>query len=376
MAMSSSTRSEATAGDRFAALAGARPRQARGRAAGVCAALGLILALAGCASARPATDGVALLPDLAASGHVWHWTGQCPFGPAAGSHCAAAGPVLRSAQLTGDGWNLGSAGSTGSLAMSVDSQGSVTMAGSFARTAPCLAPTCLAPSAYTWVRAFPSVLYGVNQCHAGTSPPASARLPFPMRLSAIPSRLIGVTAYSARTSQVTYDVAYDLWLHDSSTRQPCRSEGTLEIMVWTDYDQRALLPASMQIGTASIPFAVDGVPRPDASAWSVYASNIDTAGRTAPWGGTLWFVPDHAGVVSHGRVSVDLSSVLSAAGDLLHADYGWPELGRRYWLDTAAFGVEFGPASGGPVDAGPTRFSAQISAYCLDPGSTLDRAPC
>ena len=56
----------------------------------------------------------------------------------------------------------------------------------------------------------------------------------------------------------------------------------------------------------------------------------------------------------------------SAAGDLLHADDGRPELGRRDRLDTAAFGVEFGPASGGPVDAGPTRFSAQISAYCLD----------
>ena len=124
-------------------------------------------------------------------------------------------------------------------------------------------------------------------------------------------------------------------------------------MVWTDYDARALLPAGMQVGTASIPFAVDGVARPGTQAWSVYASNIDRDGRTAPWGGTLWFVLNGADVVSHGRVSVDLSAVLSAAGRLLHDNYGWPELGQHYWLDTASFGVEFGPASGESDGLGP-----------------------
>ena len=173
-----------------------------------------------------------------------------------------------------------------------------------------------------------------------------------MRLDSIPAHLIGVTAYSAQTSQVTYDIAYDLWLHQTGTTQPCRSEGTLEIMVWTDYAARALLPASMQVGTATIPYAVGGVARPGSQTWSVYASNIDRDGRTAPWGGTLWFVPGPADVVGHGRVSVDLSAVFSAAGLLLHDNYGWADLARHYWLDTASFGVEFGPASGDPVDSG------------------------
>ena len=77
--------------------------------------------------------------------------------------------------------------------------------------------------------------------------------------------------------------------------------------------------------------------------------------------------------MGHGRVSVDLSAVFSAAGLLLHDNYGWADLGRHYWLDTASFGVEFGPASGDPMDSGPARFSAQISAYCLDVHAALPR---
>jgi hypothetical protein len=192
-----------------------------------------------------------------------------------------------------------------------------------------------------------------------------------MRLDAIPPHLIGVTAYSAKTSHVTYDISYDLWLHPTGTTRPCRTQGTLEILVWTDYDARALLPPSMQVGTAAIPSAVDGVARPVSQTWSVYASNIFGDGRTAPWGGTLWFVPARADVVRHGRVSIELSAVLSAAKLLLHDNYGWPRLGQRYWLDTASFGVEFGPASGDPMDSGPSRFSTRISAYCLDVQTTL-----
>jgi Glycosyl hydrolase family 12 len=319
---------------------------------------------------------VTLLPDPAASGHVWHWTVQCPFGPATTAGCEHAGPVVGAAQLTGDGWNLGGSGNPGSLDMSVSSRGAVTITAGFASAPPCTAATCLAPSAFTWVRGYPSVLYGINQCHADTSPPQSRLLPLPMRLASIGPRLIGVTAYSTNTARVTYDVAYDLWLHDTSTKRPCRSEGTLEIMVWTDYADRALLPGGMQVATASAPFAVDGVTRTGARAWSVYASNIDAAGRTAPWGGTLWFVLDRADTVSHGRVSVDLSAVLSAAELLLQDNYGWPRLGRRYWLDTASFGVEFGPANAGATDPGPARFSVQISAYCLDVQSTLATAAC
>jgi hypothetical protein len=336
----------------------------------------MALLLGACGSAAPTSPGVALLPDPGAANHIWRWTAHCPLAPAAGEGCGAAGPILGSAQLNGDEWNLGGAANAGSLDMSAGPGGAITINGSFAAAPPCTEPACLAPSAYTWVRGYPNVLYGINQCYAATSPPSSPQLPFPVRLDSIPSHLIGVTAYAAQTSQITYDVAYDLWLHQTGTKRPCRSEGTLEIMVWTSYDARALLPAGMQVGTASIPYAVDGVARPGTQAWSIYASNIDRDGRTAPWGGTLWFVPGQTGTVSHGRVSVDLSAVFSAAGLLLRHNFGWPELGQHYWLDTASFGVEFGPPSGNPVDPGPARFSAQISAYCLDVRSTVRDASC
>ena len=224
-------------------------------------AITVALLVAACGSADPPRPYVALLPAQGASSHVWRWTPQCPIGPAASKGCGAAGPVLGFAQLNGDEWNLGGPADAGSLDMSVGSAGAVTIKGLFTRTAPCTESACLAPSAYTWVRGYPSVLYGVNQCHADTSPPKSPQLPLPMRLDSIPPHLIGVTAYSASTSQVTYDVAYDLWLHPTDTRRPCNSEGTLEIMVWTDYDARALLPAGMQVGTATIPSAVNGVAR-------------------------------------------------------------------------------------------------------------------
>jgi hypothetical protein len=258
----------------------------------------------------------------------------------------------------------------------VGSGGAVTIGGSFARTPPCTDPSCLAPTAFTWVRGFPDVSYGTGLCDAGTSPPASRQLPLPMRLSSIPPHLIGMTSYSAQTSQVTYDIAYDLWLNDTGTKRPCKSSGTLEIMVWTDYDAQALLPASLQVGTANVPFAVDRAARPGTGAWSVYASNIGTDGRTVPWGGTLWFVLDRGDIVSDGHVSVDLSAVLSAAGHILHDVYAWPDLAAHYWLDTANFGVEFGPVSGHPMDSGPSRFSVQISGYCLDVRSTPAGAPC
>ena len=260
--------------------------------------------------------------------------------------------------------------------MSRASGGAVKIAGRFARTAPCTDSACIAPSALTWVRGYPNVLYGVNQCYAATSPAPSPRLPLPMRLDSIPPHLIGVTAYSAHTSQVTYDVTYDLWLNPSATKRPCLSQGTLEILVWTDYDARALLPASLQVGTAEIPAAVNGVARSGSNSWSIYASNIYNDGRTAPWGGTLWFVPARAQTVRRGRVSVDLSAVFAAAGTLLQRNYGWPAVANHYWLDTASFGVEFGPPSGNPTDSGPSNFTARISAYCLDTRTTPADAAC
>jgi hypothetical protein len=334
---------------------------------------GLLLASCG---GGPRRAGVWLLPTSTGISRSWHWTARCPAGPAAAAGCQRAGPVLGFAQVNGDEWNLGGVATAGSLDMSVDSRGALTIKGGFASTPPCTAQACLAPSAYTWVRGFPDVSYGVSQCHADTSAPESPLLPLPMRVGAIVPRLIGVTAYSASTSGATYDIAYDLWLHQTGTKRPCLSDGTLEIMVWTDYDEKALLPSGMQVGTASVPFAVGGVAHPGTNGWSVYASNIYQRGSTAPWGGTLWFIADRADVVGRGRVSVDLSAVLAAAGQLLRDNYSWPDLSRHYWLDSAPFGVEFGPVSGDPVDSGPSRFSVRISAYCLDEQSTLADATC
>ena len=341
------------------------------------AALAAAALLGGCGAAKkPSRSEVAVVPAATASGRAWRWSATCPYAPAAADGCSKAGPILRFAQLNGDEWNLGGPAGAGAVEMSVGSRGAVTIRGGFARTEPCTASTCVAPSAFTWVRGYPNVLYGLNQCYGATSPATSPLLPLPLRLDSLPPRLTGVTDYSTQTSHVTADVTYDLWLHPSATKRPCRTQGTLEILVLTDYDARALLPASLEVGTAAIPSAVDGVARPAAHTWSVYASNVYGDGRTAPWGGTLWFVPGPADAVAHGRVSVDLSAVFSAAELLLQDNYGWPALSDHYWLDTASFGLEFGPPSGVPLDSGPARFSARISAYCLDARTAPQRAAC
>jgi len=197
-----------------------------------------------------------------------------------------------------------------------------------------------------------------------------------MRVSAIPSDLIGTTAYSSRTPRVTYDIAYDLWLNKSGTKRPCRTSGTIEVMIWTDYDQRALLPQSMQVATASIPYAVNRTVEPGKQAWSIYVSNVYENGGTAPWGGTFWFVLNEADVVRKGTVSVDISSVLSSVGILLQDDYHWANFRRSYWLDTIPFGMEFGPPSGNLYSTGSSYFSLKLSSYCLDVGTTLSRASC
>jgi hypothetical protein len=87
-------------------------------------------------------------------------------------------------------------------------------------------------------------------------------------------------------------------------------------------------------------------------------------------------VPDRADVVRAGRASVDLSAVLAAAGRLLRDSYGWSDLASRYWLDTVSFGVEFGPPGGRAGDAGPSRFSARVSMYCLAVRATVASASC
>jgi hypothetical protein len=348
--------------------------RARSSAVAILGAVALSL-LTACGSSRQPNAHLELVPAEKRDGPTWRWTSQCTLEPAARTGCQAASPILGFAQLNGDAWNLGGPAGGGSLDMAVASDGAVAIAGHFAAASPCTASTCLAPSANTWVRGYPNVLYGLNQCYADTSPRPSPELPLPIRLDAIPPRLVGVTAYSTEISRVSYDVAYDLWLNPTGTKRPCRAKGTLEILVMTDYSAHAVLPPELEAGTAQIPVALAGAkahPQP----WSIYASNIGGNGWTQPWGGTIWFVPDRANVVARGRVSVDLSAVLAAAGRVLHRNYGWADPAKRYWLDTVSFGVEFGPSSGDPYEAGPLRFSARISAYCLLTGTTVERASC
>jgi hypothetical protein len=317
------------------------------------------------------------VPVAAAKAQAWRWNATCQFGPYTVKACGRAGPDLGAAQLDGDEWNLGDSGAMpGSLGMSVNSAGALAVHGDFPATPPCTKRTCLAPSAYTWVRGYPSVLYGVNQCHATTSPPVSPLLPLPMRVGALPSDLIGTTTYALDAPRVTYDVAYDMWLNRSGTKRPCITNGTLEVMVWTDYDQRAQLPGSMEVAAASIPFSVNGVTESGKSAWGVFTSNVYGGGRTAPWGGTIWFVLTAADRVSKGTVSVDLSSVFSAVGTLLQDRYGWRSFRDNYWLDTVPFGMEFGPQDGSTTGSGASYFSLNLSAYCLQPGTTLPKATC
>lgn len=197
-----------------------------------------------------------------------------------------------------------------------------------------------------------------------------------MQVSSIPTDLIGTTTYSAHTPHVTYDIAYDMWLNRSDTKTPCKTDGTLEVMVWTDYNERALLPQSVKAGTGNVPFKVNGSIHSGYGAWSIYVSNVFQGGHTVPWGGTVWFILDQAHTVSKGTVSVDLSTVLSEVGALLQNNYGWTRFRSHYWLDTIPFGMEFGPESATPSGAGPSSFSLRLSSYCLGAGMTLSEASC
>lgn len=341
----------------------------------VVAVCGITSALTACGSVH-AARGVSLLPDTGAENRTWQWTPACELGPSTPRTCAPSGPNLGPAQLNGDEWNLGAdLEHPGSLTMSVDSRGALTMRGRIPSAPPCTESTCIAPSANTWVRGYPNVLYGINQCSARTSPPVSPSLNLPMRVSSIPADLIGTTTYSSEAPHLTYDIAYDMWLNNSNTKTPCKKDGTLEVMVWTDYDQQAVLPDTVT-ETASIPFKVNGIMNPGSGAWSVSVSNVSKGGHTEPWGGTVWFVLNKADVVHSGTVSVDLSTVLSEVGTLLQNTYGWHTFQKSYWLDTVPFGMEFGPESATLTGAGPSNFSLHLASYCLGVAMTVSEAGC
>jgi hypothetical protein len=220
------------------------------------------------------------------------------------------------------------------------------------------------------------VLYGVDQCHADTSPTPSPDLQLPARVDSIPGELIGRAAYDAHGETVAYDVAYDLWLSPSATETPCQSDGTVEVMIWTDYDAQALLPEAVKAGTTTIPYAVNGAFHSGEQAWSVYANNIYGNGHTVPWGGTVWLVLNAPNVVKQGTVTVDISAALADVGGLLQRNYGWAPFESSYWLDTVAFGMEYGPADAKPYSSGPAKFSWDLSAYCLQAGTTVASTSC
>jgi hypothetical protein len=226
------------------------------------------------------------------------------------------------------------------------------------------------------VRGYPNVLYGIDQCNAKTSPPTSAGLRLPMQVRALPTNLVGTTTYDARPSHVTYDVAYDMWLNASGTKTPCRTDGTVEVMVWTDYNARALLPDGVKVGTTSVPFATNGASDPGNQAWSVYVNNVFAKGHTVPWGGTVWLVLDRSHTLRQGTVSVDLGAALNAVGTLLQNNYGWTDFAGKYWLDTVSFGMEYGPENADPYGSGPVDFSLNLSSYCLQAKTTVSAARC
>jgi hypothetical protein len=280
------------------------------------------------------------------------------------------------AQLAGNEWNLGGSPETGSVDISVNSSGAVHVEGNLSSTPPCTDPSCVAPQANTWVRGYPSVVYGIDQCHAATSPRPSAVLPLPSKVASIPSSLTGSTTYDIRPSEVTYDIAYDLWLSSSGTKTPCQTDGTLEVMVWTDHDARSLLPGSLRVGTASVRFAANGDVHSGKDAWSVYVDNVYGSGHTAPWGGTVWLVLDAGHTVKHGAVTVDITAALASVGSLLQNRYGWSNFATNYWLDTIAFGMEFGPDNADPYGVGPTDFAFDLTSYCLGVGATVASPAC
>ena len=130
-------------------------------------------ALVACGDAEEASGRINLLPFAEANGDAWAWSSACRAGPHGATGCEAAGPTLGPSQLAGNPWNLGGDQATGSVRMSVNSAGGLEVHGDLSSAPPCTDPTCIAPEANTWVRGYPSVLYGIDQCNASTSPPQS-----------------------------------------------------------------------------------------------------------------------------------------------------------------------------------------------------------
>jgi hypothetical protein len=108
----------------------------------------------------------------------------------------------------------------------------------------------------------------------------------------------------------------------------------------------------------------------------VCASNVFQKGHTVPWGGTVWLVLNPANVVNSGEIRVDLSAALKSVGTVLENNYGWTNFAGNYWLDTIAFGMEFGPKGANLYGSDPTAFSLNLTSYCLGVATTVAAARC
>ena len=123
------------------------------------------------------------------------------FGPYA--HKAPVTPPVRylgGAQLNGDEWNLGGGGRHGwILGMSVDHPGVLAVWETSPARHPARNHLPGAERQHLGAGLPKMFCTASNQCHTATSPPESRSLPLPMQVRAIPSDLIGTTAYSSRT---------------------------------------------------------------------------------------------------------------------------------------------------------------------------------
>jgi hypothetical protein len=276
--------------------------------------------------------------------------------------------------------------------MGINSSGGLQIQGDFPRAPACLALNCPAPNADTWVRGYSEIGYGnpnagnaPADCLVNSNPPANALgLKLPTQLKDIAGDLIGTTGITFNMSKVTNDVAYDMWLNNTGD-SVCEPNGTLEVMVWLDYDQGALLPSNLESSDhPPISYSVTNSSGQSTyysgkNAWSLYSYNLEDSGQTAAGGGTVTMVLN-AGIGNslQGSVSVDLSNVFSDVGSYLQSEYKWSNFEKTYWLDNIEFGTEFGPLNGASTGnaVGPAIFGLGVSSFCLGVGTTIETARC
>ena len=147
-------------------------------------------------------------------------------------------------------------------------------------------------------------------------------------------------------------------------------------MVWTDYDAASLLPDAMKVGTATIPFAVER-PRQARERSVVGIRQQRLPERTYGAMGRHGLARPRFGARRQkGRGARRPQRCARRRRHVCsEQNYGWRDFESNYWLDTIAFGMEFGPENADPYGDGPTHFSLDLDV--LLPRSRSDgRASC